>query len=665
MSSIPVKFQPFQNHVARPANVAGHFFWRRSRGDDADALAWIGEVGTIRWVGVPLIVRQACRETYHCNDFESQNAESAMSRHISIGGQTSLFVGLLGLAFSCAQGCANGDTKQGDSNTGGANSPNGGSSNAGGLPNQGGSSSDNTSVTGGTVAAGGGQGGTSSSQGGANTGGANIGGVSNTVAGGGSDTGGVGIGGDTGGDVGGSTFGVGGTTAATGGAATGGTPATPCQNSLNCSSAPDNKAVCDTGAGHCVQCLTADDCTANVNIGPNHDCVSKQCVAYDPCENADDVCPNGGVCDVAKKRCVGCSKDEDCGAGKTCLSQTCRTSCASDASCTSAGLLCNKTLSVCVQCGAPNQAACTGGLVCDPTGICGPPVCTTGDKQCKNGGIASCLSDGSGYGNPRACPPDSTCQEPTGAPACYNAEGGVVKNCNVTGDPCQEITEFTDTQKLDGLGDDFCGIPAVVLDKTHNAKMFSYHTDPPEIATIQVAWSSAGLHVFVDVQDASVQTVQMADPSQATSKTYQGDCIELMFSSSNTGLTGLTGTDNNTLHVQIPASGPAVSIKSDGTSGTPTVLPAAQYAQKINATGYTIEARLPWPGSAPSMGATIRFDLVLDSADKNYGNVDDMRDGALIFHLDNVANTSCKSGDGTVPYCDDRTWCATPLRPAD
>jgi hypothetical protein len=589
-----------------------------------------------------------------------------MSRHISIGGQTSLFVGLLGLAVSCAQGCANGDTKQGDNGTGGVNSPMGGS-NAGGLSSQGGTSSADTSATtGGTVAAGGGQGGTSSNQGGADTGGVAAGG-GNTVAVGGSDTGGVGTGGDTGGDVGGSTVGAGGTTAATGGAGTGGTPATPCQTSINCVDAADNQNVCDTALGRCVQCLTADDCTANVNIGPNNDCLLKKCVAYTPCENADDTCPNGGICDVAKKRCVGCSKDQDCGDGKTCLAQSCRTSCASDVTCTPNQQLCNKTLAlgVCVQCGMPNQPACAAGLLCDPTGICGPPVCQSGDKQCKNGGIASCLSNGSGYGNPRACPPDSTCQESTGAPACYNAEGGVVKNCNVTGDPCQAITEFTDTQKLDGKGDDFCGIPSVVLDKTHNAKMFSWHTDPPEIATIQVAWSSAGLHVFVDVQDASVQTVQMADPAQATSKTYQGDCIELMFSSSNTGLTGLTGTDNNTLHVQIPASGPAVSIKSDGTSGTPTTLPAAQYAQTINATGYTIEAKLPWPGSAPSIGTTIRFDLVLDSADKNYGTVDDMRDGALIYHLEDVANTSCKSGDGTVPYCDDRTWCATPLVAAE
>jgi hypothetical protein len=193
-----------------------------------------------------------------------------------------------------------------------------------------------------------------------------------------------------------------------------------------------------------------------------------------------------------------------------------------------------------------------------------------------------------------------------------------------------------------------------------------WHTRAPEVATIQVAWSPAGLHVFVDVLDPSVQTVQMVDPSQAISRTYQGDSIEILFSSNNS-VTGLTGTDANTLHVQIPASGPAVSIKTSndgGTSqGTPTALAANQYAQKITGTGYAIEALLPWPGTTkPNAGTTIRFDLTLNSADSNFSSVDDLRDGALFYHLSNVPNSTCQSNDGMVPYCDDRTWCATPLR---
>jgi hypothetical protein len=80
-------------------------------------------------------------------------------------------------------------------------------------------------------------------------------------------------------------------------------------------------------------------------------------------------------------------------------------------------------------------------------------------------------------------------------------------------------------------------------------------------------------------------------------------------------------------------------------------------------TGYAIELLPPWPGTAPSAGTAIRFDLTLNSADATFGNVDDMRDGQMMCYVGTVTNTTCKSVDGTVPFCDDRTWCSTPLQP--
>jgi hypothetical protein len=75
-----------------------------------------------------------------------------------------------------------------------------------------------------------------------------------------------------------------------------------------------------------------------------------------------------------------------------------------------------------------------------------------------------------------------------------------------------------------------------------------------------------------------------------------------------------------------------------------------------------IEALLPWPGTPPTVGSSIRFDLALNSADDKFGTVGDMRDGQLIYHLANVGNTTCQgNNDGTVPFCDDRTWCTTTL----
>jgi hypothetical protein len=142
---------------------------------------------------------------------------------------------------------------------------------------------------------------------------------------------------------------------------------------------------------------------------------------------------------------------------------------------------------------------------------------------------------------------------------------GPIGSCSTTtGNPCTSITKFTGTQTLDGQGDDFCQIPSFQFDVNNNAKIINYNNVPLsqfETVTGQVAWSSAGFSAFFDVKDASVQTVNMKDPSQAINKAYQGDSIEIMISSNN-NVTGLTGTDNNTLHVIIPANGPAISTKT-------------------------------------------------------------------------------------------------------
>ena len=587
-----------------------------------------------------------------------------MRRLNRLGGHTGLVVGVLGIACSMAQGCANGDTKQGDAsgNTGGIAAGTGGDNSS----SQGGTTANQqTSNLGGTTSTTGGAalGGNGNGQGGANTGGVvNAGGtkLGASTGGGTSDTGGAGVGGTTSG-----TGGI-----ATGGVATGGMPAITCKTSLDCASAPNSQTVCDTSAGDCVQCTTADDCTANPSFGPNHDCTADKCIAYTPCADADagDPCPNGGVCDTATQRCVGCAQDADCPSGK-CLANTCRVACSSDLSCTSSGLLCNKDLGVCVQCGAVNQADCSSGLVCDATGQCVAPVCSPGDERCGSDGIEFCLSNGSGFGNAITCPAASSCQAQGGVAACYDADGGVVYNCaKQAGDPCTQIPKFTGVQVLDGNGDEMCVLPAAPLDATHNQGIIKYNAIPPEVASIRVGWSNDGLHVFVSVIDASVQTVSMVstDLNTELNRVYQGDSIELMITSTATGLDGNTADDTSSLHVQIPAQGPATSVKSKSSGGTPSQLPSKQFAQKLTSTGYAIEALLPWPGQAPAANANVRFDMTLNSADKNFGSINDMRDGVLIYHISNVAQTTCPSMSAPdvpiEPWCDDRSWCATPLK---
>jgi len=240
------------------------------------------------------------------------------------------------------------------------------------------------------------------------------------------------------------------------------------------------------------------------------------------------------------------------------------------------------------------------------------------------------------------------------------------RTCGVpaTAAPCTSLPNLIVTQTLDGKGDEFCDVPAFHLNAdTAKAagKVIVQNATPPEDATVKVAWSSAGLAVFVEVADASVQTVNSVASSQAIDKVYQGDSIELFLASSN-DVKGLPGSDSNALHVTIPADGPAVLVKDTSDGVTHSAWQASQYKQVKTATGYTIEAQLPWPGSAPGTGALVRFDIGLNSADKTFGTVDDMRDGQLLFYVGQVATSSCQSSDGTVPFCDDRTWCTTLLQ---
>ena len=588
-----------------------------------------------------------------------------MHLHDHLGDRTWLLATVGGLALALSQACADGKTHQGQSEnavTGG--STQGGADATGGVAttsSQGGSATggDASNVTTGGVD----QGGTTNGLGGSNDGG-NLATGGQVVETGGSDVGGSATGGQSASvETGGSATGG----SNTGGMATGGKPGISCQTSLDCVTAPNGQTICDPTSHSCVQCALPADCGACSTPGTCFDCTLNKCVSYLSCATSTD-CPSGRACDTTRGRCVDCTVDGDCSSGK-CVAQTCRVACSSDNACTSSGMLCNTTGGYCVQCNAALK--CTGGLVCDPNGLCSPPVCKAGDKTCVNNGVAYCNADGSGYDNPLPCPANSTCKPAAGTVACYGdgGDGGIVDNCAVGGDPCKQIPMFTGTQNLDGMGDDFCSVPALKFDLDHSAKHIDYHTTAPEVATVRAAWSAAALSVYVDVQDASVQTVSMADATQEISRIYQGDSIELMISSSN-NVTGLTGTDTNTLHVTIPAAGPAVSVKTTNSNGASqgayTTLPATGvYVQRMTATGYAIEMRLPWPGSAPSAGTTVRFDIALNSADKTFTSVDDMRDGQLIYYIGTVTgNTTCQGtgGDGTVPYCDDRTWCSTTVQ---
>jgi hypothetical protein len=347
-------------------------------------------------------------------------------------------------------------------------------------------------------------------------------------------------------------------------------------------------------------------------------------------------------------------------------------------------MLCDITTSVCMQCKVLTD--CPASSYCS-AGMCEPDICDATESMCAGVGVVSCNAAGSGWESSAQCPTGVTCVASAGKASCgglYPDGGGAYDGggacTSATVDPCTTISKYIGTQVVDGNGDDFCSIPSFQLDyKTAAAtgRAINYHgaaEDRKEVLTGRVAWGPDGLHGYFDVTDPEVQTVNMLDPTQALISPFYGDSIEIHFSSSNT-VTGLTTKDTNTMHVVIPANGPAISMKADNKNGTgpvmgvPTELAKAVYAQKATATGYAIEVLLPWPpGGSPTSGSAVRFDLVLNSADKNTGGVTDMRDGQLIYRVVGLADpgaaSPCNYGsnDGVVPWCDDRTWCETKLQ---
>jgi hypothetical protein len=434
--------------------------------------------------------------------------------------------------------------------------------------------------------------------------------------------------------------------------------------------------MCDTTRGACVQCVADSDCTSG------HTCYGNKCVAVAACQRNSDC--SVGVCDTSNGRCIDCVSHDNCGASnKICLFNVCRTTCKSNADCSALGMVCDTSVNACKQC--VTNKDCPASWYC-LVSVCAPDLCDTTQSACNvttlGTSVAGCSADGDAFNNFTSCGASKPCTARGAVATCGGTpirDGGVpdgavsprdagAGSCSggATADPCKSgLPKFTGSQAVDGNGSDLCSLPYFVLNAQNAAKVINSNNVPTsqfETATARVGWDAAGLHAYIDVQDGSVQTANMVDPSQATAKAYQGDSIELFFSS-DANVTGMTSKDSNTIHLIIPANGPAVTVKDSGGSGTQTALPTAQYAQASTTTGYAIEVSIPWPGSAPSAGGAIRFDMALNSADKNFTGIDKMRDGQLMYFVGAVnGSTTCQGSDGTVPWCDNRTWCQTTVQ---
>ncbi|MBL8603585.1 MAG: hypothetical protein JNK72_16795 [Myxococcales bacterium] len=205
-----------------------------------------------------------------------------------------------------------------------------------------------------------------------------------------------------------------------------------CRTSSDCASSMGGP-VCDTAAGRCVPCTTAEDVCPVGNY-----CNMNRCVAG--CRNAMD-CTGGARCDLSTRMCVGCLGDDDCAPGSICRNAMCVPGCSTSRPCgagqTCCNAMCVDTQTSAANCGACGTAVGMGQTCCAGAGVntatdtanCG--ACGTrcapanGTATCANGtcGLGACNA---GFGN---C-------DMMAANGCETDTSGDANNCGACGTRC-------------------------------------------------------------------------------------------------------------------------------------------------------------------------------------------------------------------------------------
>jgi hypothetical protein len=238
-------------------------------------------------------------------------------------------------------------------------------------------------------------------------------------------------------------------------------------------------------------------------------------------------------------------------------------------------------------------------------------------------------------------------------------------------DLCSGIPKFTASSEIvDGVGDEFCDIPAMVFDFNHCATEYFTGSEPPKSeqqVVLRAAWSTDAFHVDVRVTDSRI--VVNADPSML----WNGDAIEIYLAASST-LNGPFDGHKDGGAVQIVLTPPTETLAavgaafySPGGGAAPfdALLKATDYAGRLVDGGYEIEMRLPWSADAEAIlsGVKIGFDVDIDAEDEvDAGG----RQLQCLLHetaVDGSAFCGYAKGVPAQPFCDDRTWCQPTLLP--
>lgn len=331
-----------------------------------------------------------------------------------------------------------------------------------------------------------------------------------------------------------------------------------------------------------------------------------------------DQCLGSGVCSGGN--CVACGS----------LGLPC---CRGDPSCTDSSSQCSN--GVCTQCGGVGESCCAGDS------------CTAG---CCSAGL--CVANASGD-SCTTLPADAGSTPDTAQAGCTTA----------TATPCTALPPFSGAQVLDGNDAEFCDVPSFELNfnnaASNGGRVVVYNSGTsnyPERAQARVAWDSFGIHAFIHVIDSKFVAATSADTI------YNADAVELLFTSTTSGLSGGTAQDSGKAMHVILSPPLAVKSQASGVNGSQTPLAPSLFWAGTDSTGYTVELKLPWPGTPPTAGSQIKFDMEVNSADgkSTTGDAGPRDAQAILYQGSDPGNSPC--GSPLYPYCDDRLWCSTTLQ---
>jgi hypothetical protein len=238
--------------------------------------------------------------------------------------------------------------------------------------------------------------------------------------------------------------------------------------------------------------------------------------------------------------------------------------------------------------------------------------------------------------------------EPSGADA-GGASPSTPECTSQTGDYCSELPRFTGTQVVDGVGDEFCGIPAMSGRVSELPSIHADYADTslPTSYELRAAWSDDAFVAHVRVIDEAIET-------DTSSELWRGDTVQLYIAPSSE-LTGNYGDDQDGTARHILVSPPDAD-NPDGravflASNTEyTDVPEGSFASRLVQGGYEVEVRLQWADNAEPRvsGASFGFNFSMSVLDSD-AIVEPELEGWL-SHDD--ALEQCDH-----PWCDDRHWC--------